>query len=148
MVAAGTGIAPFRGFLQQRTKLVSAGKDVAKIVTVCRTHTEDFLYKDEWSKFKAAGALLENVTVFSKEIDEKVYVQHRLVERKHEVVHLLDDDGAFFYICGSARMALDVRKALVDALIECKNLSSEDAEQYVRALKAAKRFREDVWANQ
>lgn len=147
MVGAGTGVAPFRGFLQERAKLASYAKEVGQMLLLfgCRSPSEDFLYEDEWREYERTVPL-ELVTAFSRaDKEEKVYVQQRLAQRKQDVVRMLVDNHAYFYICGSAHMGADVRAALLDALVELKSWSLAEAERYLRTLKASKRLQEDVW---
>jgi NADPH-ferrihemoprotein reductase len=148
MVGTGTGIAPFRGFLQERTKLFAAGKEVGNMLLFfgCR-FDEDFLYADELAHFQKTKAPVHLIPAFSRKGHKKIYVQHRLEENKQEVTRLLTEQEAYFYICGSAPMALDVRKELVNLLRSCKKWTEDEAEQYLRGLKASKRFQEDVWSS-
>ena len=152
MVAAGTGIAPFRGFVQERGKLASMGKDVgpALLFFGCRHPDEDFLYRDEWEAFqRQQPGILDLVTAFSRreEAEGKVYVQQRVRERGEEVARLILEEQAYFYICGSVRMAADVRVALLEMLAQWGGKSGEEADRYLKMLKKIKRYQEDVWSS-
>lgn len=120
MIGPGTGVAPFRGFLQERSLLRRQGVDVGQSVlfTGCRRHDEDFLYGDEWEEMKVdLKDRLDLYTAFSREEEKKVYVQDRIAEQAGLVRKLLTDSGAWLYICGDGgRMAKDV-KAKLDEVI-------------------------------
>ncbi|KAI8263184.1 NADPH--cytochrome P450 reductase [Colletotrichum sp. SAR 10_77] len=108
MVAAGTGIAPFRAFVQERARLASVGKEIGRMVLFFGCQNEsDYLYKDELSELMdgALAGKLEVVTAFSRADGHKTYVQHRLQERSKDLGRLLLDEDAAFYICGAANMA-------------------------------------------
>ena len=149
MVAAGTGISPFRGFLQERTRLVELGKPVGKMLLIfgCRDDENDFLYKDEWAeKQSKLGESFKLVPCFSRLASrKKTYVQDGLVEHKQLVTQMIED-GAAFFICGSATMAREVRTRLNGILAESKQLSLEDADNWVSSkMKKAGLYQEDVW---
>jgi NADPH-ferrihemoprotein reductase len=102
MVGPGTGVAPFRGFLQERAKLAEEGQEIGKMLLFfgCRKRDEDFLYRDEWEEFeRQLGDKFEMVKAFSREQKDKVYVQHKMKEYSKEVNKMLEE-GAYFYICG------------------------------------------------
>jgi sulfite reductase (NADPH) flavoprotein alpha-component len=110
-----------------------------------RSFTHDFLYQLEWHDALADKSLTRMDVAFSRDGPEKVYVQHRLWERRRDVVDWLDN-GAFLYVCGDAKsMAKDVRAALVRAYAEVKALAPEAAEQKVVALERDKRYMQDVY---
>ncbi|KAF2488654.1 riboflavin synthase domain-like protein [Lophium mytilinum] len=152
MVAAGTGIAPFRGFVQERARLVELGKPVGKMVLFfgCRDDKTDFLYRDEWKAWKETlGDSFQLVTAFSRQKEQdKVYVQDMLAEDRwrFEVGTLVEDERAAFYICGAASMAREVRSRLVDILAEKRGVSREEADKTVGGkMKKESRYQEDVW---
>ena len=152
MVGAGTGIAPFRGFIQERGKLASTGKDVGHSLLFfgCRHPDEDFLYSEEWEVYQQQQpGILDLVTAFSRldSAEGKVYVQQRVRERGPEVARLILEEQAYFYICGSVHMAADVRVALLEMLAQWGGKSEEEADRYLRMLKKIKRFQEDVWSS-
>lgn len=149
MIGPGTGVAPFRGFIRDRVKQAENGVNnlgKALLFYGSRNSNEDFLYKDEWPAYsKKLDTSFELITAFSRETDKKVYVQHKLVERKDDVLKLIDN-GAFIYVCGeAARMAKDVHSALIQILSEGKDLSEEQAGEVIRNFKTLNRYQEDVW---
>ncbi|KAH3669105.1 hypothetical protein WICMUC_005069 [Wickerhamomyces mucosus] len=150
LIGPGTGVAPFRGFIRDRFKLAEQG-DADKFGKMLlfygsRSSTEDFLYEDEWKEYsKALGSSFELITAFSRETKEKIYVQHKVKERKEEILELINK-GAFIYVCGdAARMAKDVNNTLVDILAEGKNISKDEAHEILRTFKTLNKYQEDVW---
>lgn len=107
--------------------------------------TQDFLYQTEWQRYVKDGVLSKISLAFSRDQEEKIYVQHRLLEQGAEVFEWLEQ-GAHFYVCGDAnRMAKDVHEALVRLVEQHGNKSLEEAEQYVNELRKAKRYQKDVY---
>ncbi|MCJ1416091.1 NADPH-cytochrome P450 reductase [Xylographa parallela] len=150
MVGPGSGVAPFRGFVQERAAQASAGEKVGKTVLFfgCRRNTEDFLYKDEWDKFAAdLGSSFELITAFSREQSQKIYVQHRLKENAKEVNDLLQNQKANFYVCGdAANMAREVSNNLVQIISEQRGIPIEKAEEVVKSMRSSGQYQEDVWS--
>ena len=143
MIGPGTGVAPFRAFVQERRAIGASGR--SWLFFGDRSFTHDFLYQLEWHDALADKSLTRMDVAFSRDGPEKVYVQHRLWERRRDVVDWLDN-GAFLYGCGDAKsMAKDVRTALVRAYAEVKALAPEAAEQTVAALERDKRYMQDVY---
>ncbi|MGR5143660.1 assimilatory sulfite reductase (NADPH) flavoprotein subunit [Photobacterium sp. DNB23_23_1] len=143
MVGPGTGIAPFRAFVQERDNREADGKNW--LFFGDRTFTEDFLYQVEWQKYLKSGVVDRIDVAFSRDQAEKVYVQHRLLEHAAEVWQWLQD-GAHFYVCGDAtRMAKDVHEALLSIVEQQGKLSREQAEQYLSELRKSKRYQKDVY---
>lgn len=143
MVGPGTGIAPFRAFLEERKITGARGQNWLFFGSQGRN--VDFLYGPELENFQAEGILHKFHTAFSREQKEKVYVQHRMLEEGAEIWKWLEL-GAYFYVCGDAkRMAKDVDDALVKIAEEHGGKSHEDAAGYVQALRASKRYRRDVY---
>jgi sulfite reductase (NADPH) flavoprotein alpha-component len=143
MVGPGTGVAPFRAFVQERRAAQATGK--SWLFFGDRQYTHDFLYQLDWQEALADGALTRLDVAFSRDTPEKVYVQHKLYERRKELVEWLDG-GASFYVCGDAKnMAKDVRAALVSAYADVKALSAEAAEQAVAGLERDKRYLTDTY---
>ncbi|OIN09644.1 assimilatory sulfite reductase (NADPH) flavoprotein subunit [Oceanisphaera psychrotolerans] len=143
MVGPGTGIAPFRAFMQEREAQDAAGQNW---LFFGNPHfTQDFLYQTEWQRYVKSGLLSKVSLAFSRDQAEKVYVQHKLKEQGAEVYAWLEQ-GAHFYVCGDAnKMAKDVQEALVELVAEHGNKSREQAEEYVDALRSAKRYQRDVY---
>jgi len=143
MIGPGTGIAPFRSFVQERENRDAEGKNW--LLFGDRTFTQDFLYQVEWQKYLKSGVLTRLDVAFSRDQNEKVYVQHRLLEQAEQVWQWLQD-GAYLYVCGDAtRMAKDVHDALVTIAQEQGQLGREQAEQYINDLRKAKRYQRDVY---
>ncbi|MCU7553761.1 assimilatory sulfite reductase (NADPH) flavoprotein subunit [Alteromonas sp. ASW11-19] len=143
MVGPGTGIAPFRAFMQERDAQGAEGKNW---LFFGNPHfTQDFLYQVEWQGYVKSG-LLDKVTLaFSRDQEEKVYVQHKLKEYGKDVFEWLEQ-GAHFYVCGDAmHMAKDVEAALIELIKTHGNKSEEEAKAYVVALRKAKRYQKDVY---
>ncbi len=143
MVGPGTGIAPFRAFMQEREARDAAGQNW---LFFGNPHfTQDFLYQTEWQRYVKSGLLNKISLAFSRDQQEKVYVQHKLREQGAEVYAWLEQ-GGHFYVCGDAnKMAKDVHEALIELVAEHGNKSREQAEDYVDALRSAKRYQRDVY---
>ncbi|KAI4183678.1 MAG: hypothetical protein L6R41_005262 [Letrouitia leprolyta] len=149
MVGPGSGVAPFRGFVQERAAQAKAGQKVGKTVLFygCRKPSEDFLYKDEWETYKEAlGDSFELFTAFSRETSQKVYVQQRLAEQASLVNGLLQQKGNF-YVCGDAsNMAREVSAMLGQIVAEQRGLSPEKGEEIVKSMRSSNQYQEDVWS--
>jgi sulfite reductase (NADPH) flavoprotein alpha-component len=143
MVGPGTGIAPFRAFVEHRAALGSSGK--SWLFMGDQHYLYDFLYQLEWQDHLKSGALTRLDVAFSRDQPEKVYVQHRMRERARDLYAWLEE-GAHFYVCGDAsRMAADVHEALITAVRTAGAMSREAAETYVEDLKKSKRYQRDVY---
>ena len=143
MVGPGTGIAPFRSFIQERDAQGAEGKNW---LFFGNPHfTQDFLYQVEWQKYVKSGLLTKIDLAFSRDQANKIYVQDKLKAKGAEVWQWLQD-GAHFYVCGDAnRMAKDVHDALVNIVVEHGGKNAEQAEEYVNELRRAKRYQRDVY---
>ncbi len=143
MVGPGTGIAPFRAFLQERE---AQGAEGNNWLFFGNPHfTQDFLYQVEWQRYVKSGLLSKISLAFSRDQAEKVYVQHRLREAGQELYQWLEA-GAHFYVCGDAnQMAKDVQEALLEVIAEHGHKSREEAEEYLSELRRAKRYQRDVY---
>jgi len=143
MVGPGTGVAPFRAFMQQREADEATGDNWMFFGD--QTFTQDFLYQVEWQNYLKSGLLTRMDVAFSRDQAEKIYVQDRLKEQAEEVFAWLER-GAHLYICGDAnRMAKDVHQTLIEIISEQGKLSSEQAEQYLKDLRSNKRYQKDVY---
>ena len=143
MVGPGTGVAPFRAFVQERRATKAKGK--SWLFFGDRQYTHDFLYQLDWQEALADGALTRMDVAFSRDTPDKVYVQHKIRERRRDLIEWLDG-GASFYVCGDAKnMAKDVRAALVAAYADVRQLSPEAAEPSVAALERDKRYLTDTY---
>lgn len=143
MVGPGTGIAPFRAFVQERRAAGAKGR--SWLFFGDRHFTHDFLYQLEWQEALKEGDLTRMDVAFSRDQPEKIYVQDRIWERRRDIVEWLDG-GANFYVCGDAKaMAKDVRAALVRAYQDVKSLSAEAAEAAVAQIERDKRYLTDTY---
>lgn len=143
MVGPGTGVAPFRAFTEHRAELGHKGK--SWLFFGDQRYLFDFLYQMEWQDHLKSGALSKLDVAFSRDQPEKVYVQHRMLERARELWAWLEE-GAHFYVCGDAsRMAHDVNEALLTVIEKQGGKSREAAEAYLEELKKAKRYQRDVY---
>jgi sulfite reductase (NADPH) flavoprotein alpha-component len=143
MVGPGTGIAPFRSFIEHRTALGATGKNW--LFMGDQHYLYDFLYQLEWQDHLKSGALTRLDVAFSRDQPEKIYVQHRMAERAKNLYAWLEE-GAHFYVCGdAARMAVDVHEALVSIFQNQGGKSREAAEACVEELKKTKRYQRDVY---
>ncbi|MFP4166103.1 MAG: assimilatory sulfite reductase (NADPH) flavoprotein subunit [Opitutales bacterium] len=143
MVGPGTGIAPFRAFLEERKATGAQGRNWLFFGE--QHYLTDFLYQLEWQEYLKEGVLTRLNVAFSRDQKEKLYVQDRLLENSKDVYAWLEE-GASFYLCGDAtRMAVDVDNALHEIIRNEGGLNKEDAAAYVKKLKSEKRYLRDVY---
>ncbi|MFT5711913.1 MAG: sulfite reductase (NADPH) flavoprotein alpha-component [Glaciecola sp.] len=143
MVGPGTGIAPFRAFMQERDSTEAEGKNWLFFGNP--NFTQDFLYQTEWQGYLKSGLLSKISLAFSRDQANKIYVQDRLKENGKEVFEWLEQ-GAHFYICGDAlRMAKDVETTLLALVAEHGNKTEAQAKEYVTNLRKSKRYQKDVY---
>jgi sulfite reductase (NADPH) flavoprotein alpha-component len=143
MVGPGTGIAPFRAFLQERKATGAKGPNW--VFFGDQKAATDYLYQEEFEASHASGVLTKLTTAFSRDQAEKIYVQHRMLEHGAELYDWLQK-GGYFYVCGDAKnMAKDVDAALHTIAERHGNMTAEQAKEYVDALKKEKRYRKDVY---
>ncbi len=143
MIGPGTGIAPFRAFLEERTALGCKGKNW--IFFGDQRCDFDFLYREELEDYQRRGILTRMDTAFSRDQQQKVYVQHRMKENAEELWKWLQG-GAHLYVCGDARrMALDVDHAVHTIVAEQGKMTPEDAKAYIKEMSKAKRYQRDVY---
>ncbi|KGJ96666.1 assimilatory sulfite reductase (NADPH) flavoprotein subunit [Colwellia psychrerythraea] len=143
MIGPGTGVAPFRAFMQEREARDAGGDNWMFFGD--QTFTQDFLYQTEWQNYLKSGLLTRMDVAFSRDQAEKIYVQDRLKEQASEVFAWLER-GAHLYICGDAnRMAKDVHQTLNEIIQEHGQLSAEQAEDYLKSLRSNKRYQKDVY---
>lgn len=143
MVGPGTGIAPFRAFLEERRAVGATGK--AWLFFGDQRAACDFLYRGELETMHHNGVLTRLDTAFSRDQTEKIYVQHRMLEHARELFAWLEA-GAHFYVCGDAnRMAKDVHQALHTVVEKAGGLTPERAADYIRTLRMTRRYQRDVY---
>jgi cytochrome P450 / NADPH-cytochrome P450 reductase len=147
MVGPGTGIAPFRGFLQERLALKQQSVPVGESMLFfgCRDPLQDFLYENELRAFEAAG-VTRLFSAFSRQPGEpKTYVQHLIKQHGNEVWRLLQQEAVVF-VCGEAsQMAPGVREAVTGVFQERTGTSAGDAQAWLAGLVASHRYLEDIW---
>lgn len=143
MVGPGTGIAPFRAFIEERKATSATGKNW--LFFGDQHYSTDFLYQSEWQNYLNEGILTKLDVAFSRDQKEKIYVQNRMLDNSRELFAWLEQ-GAYFYVCGDAtRMANDVDDALHNIIEKEGGLEQEDAKAYVKMLKDEKRYLRDVY---
>jgi sulfite reductase (NADPH) flavoprotein alpha-component len=143
MIGPGTGVAPFRAFVQERRATGAKGK--SWLFFGDRSFTHDFLYQLEWQEALKDGALTRMEVAFSRDTPQKLYVQHKMWEHRRELIDWLDN-GAHLYVCGDAKaMAKDVRATLARAYADVKALAPESAEQSVASLERDRRYLQDTY---
>lgn len=143
MVGPGTGVAPFRSFMQEREEVGAEGK--SWMFFGDQHFVTDFLYQTEWQQWLKDGVLTKMDVAFSRDTAEKVYVQHRMKEHSKDLFEWLEE-GAVVYICGDEKhMAHDVHNTLIDIIEQEGNVSREQAEQYLADMQQQKRYQRDVY---
>jgi sulfite reductase (NADPH) flavoprotein alpha-component len=144
MVGPGTGVAPFRAYLQERKAIGAKGKNW--LFFGAQHEHCDFAYGDEFEAFKKEGILTRLDCAWSRDQAQKIYVQHRLMENAGEIWKWLDTEGAHFFVCGDARrMAKDVDATLRKIVQEQGGKNVDQANEYVEKLKSDKRYKRDVY---
>jgi len=143
MIGPGTGIAPFRAFIEEREAIGATGKNW--LFFGDQHFMTDFLYQAEWLKYLKQGLLTRMNVAFSRDQADKVYVQHRMAENSRDIYAWLQE-GAHFYVCGDEkRMAHDVHEALLNVVSKEGGMNREQAEEYVKVLQKDRRYQRDVY---
>uniref|UniRef100_A0A669E4K4 NADPH-dependent diflavin oxidoreductase 1 n=1 Tax=Oreochromis niloticus TaxID=8128 RepID=A0A669E4K4_ORENI len=143
MVGPGTGVAPFRSALQERT---TEGKTANVLFFGCRSESKDFYFRSEWEEMMEAG-FLTLFTAFSRDQEAKVYVQHRVRENGELLWDLIANKNACFYIAGNAKqMPASVCDALKEAFQQVGGVSAEEAEQMLATMEKTGRFQSETWS--
>ncbi|PEJ58990.1 sulfite reductase subunit alpha [Bacillus sp. AFS002410] len=143
MVGPGTGIAPFRSFIQERAVNKVNGR--SWLFFGDQHEASDFLYQSELEKYQKDGVLTKLDAAFSRDTDQKVYVQHKMLENSKELFEWIEK-GAYFYVCGDKEyMAKDVNEALITIIQNEGTLTREDAEAYLKDLQKQGRYLRDVY---
>jgi sulfite reductase (NADPH) flavoprotein alpha-component len=143
MIGPGTGIAPFRAFVQERAHRGAKGKNW--IFFGEQHFTTDFLYQTEWQNFLKKGAIDKFDVAFSRDQEEKIYVQHRIEQNAKEFYNWIES-GAIIYVCGDKdKMAKDVLQSITNVVAAEARISEEEALNYVNNLRQTKRYLEDVY---
>ncbi|WGE48189.1 assimilatory sulfite reductase (NADPH) flavoprotein subunit [Actinobacillus equuli] len=143
MIGSGTGIAPFRSFVQQRAADEAEGKNW--LIFGNQHFASDFLYQTEWQQFAKDGFLHKYSFAWSRDQEQKIYVQDKIREEAETLWQWLQQ-GAYLYVCGDAsRMAKDVNQALLDVIAQQGSLNADEAEEYLDNLREEKRYQRDVY---
>jgi len=143
MIGAGTGVAPYRAFVEHRREHGHSGDNW--LIFGDRNISSDFLYQIEWLRYRKDGSLKHLDVAFSRDQQHKVYVQQRISEQAKRVYAWLER-GAHIYVCGDAeRMAVDVNEALLAVLRSEGSLSEGHAAEYLSGLKSAHRYQRDIY---
>ena len=143
MIGPGTGVAPFRSFVYERSERSASGRNW---LFFGDQHAHcDFLYQAEWQEHLATDTLHKIDLAFSRDYDHKVYVQHKMKERAKELIDWIEG-GARIYVCGAKDpMSHDVEKTLIEIISEQKSLSPDAAADYLADMAEADRYLKDVY---
>ena len=143
MIGPGTGVAPFRAFLEEREETGASGK--SWLFFGDRHFLTDFLYQVEWQRWLKDGVLTRMDVAFSRDQEHKIYVQHRMLEKAKELYAWLEE-GAHVYVCGDkSRMARDVHEALEMIIRQEGGLSGDEAAEYLKRMQQERRYQRDVY---
>lgn len=148
MIGPGTGLAPFRGFIQERGQLKDEGKVIGDTILYfgCRKKAEDFIYEEELNEYVQKGVLTMHVA-FSRDQSHKVYVTHLLEQNMDEIWKVIGENNGHLYVCGDARnMARDVHNIVLKVVQEKGGMTESEALAYVKKMEAQKRYSADVWS--
>nr|AHM93010.1 NADPH-cytochrome P450 reductase [Laodelphax striatellus] len=148
MIGPGTGLAPFRGFIQERDLYRKEGKPVGETILYfgCRKKSEDYIYQEELEEYVANGTLKLYVA-FSREQEQKQYVTHLLEKNKDELWNVIGENNGHLYVCGDAKnMARDVHNIVANVIKEKGNMEEAQANTYLKKMEAQKRYSADVWS--
>ncbi|XP_073943950.1 cytochrome P450 reductase isoform X1 [Choristoneura fumiferana] len=148
MVGPGTGLAPFRGFLQERAHARANGKEVGDNILFfgCRHRDQDYIYKEELEEYSKNGNVTLNLA-FSRDQEKKVYVTHLLEQNMDQLWDIIGNRNGHFYICGDAKnMAVDVRNIILKAIQEKGGKTEAEAVQFLKKLESMKKYSADVWS--
>lgn len=148
MVGPGTGLAPFRGFIQDRDALIADMAEVGPAVLFfgCRNRAHDYIYEAELTGAVESGALTQLHVAFSRAGPQKDYVQHHMEVQAEQLWSLLQQPGCCVYVCGDAKsMAKDVHRTLINIVQKQGNMTGTQAEGWVKRLGDSGRYHKDVW---
>eukprot|EP00824_Muranothrix_gubernata_P006672 TRINITY_DN18605_c0_g1_i1.p1 TRINITY_DN18605_c0_g1~~TRINITY_DN18605_c0_g1_i1.p1 ORF type:complete len:1714 (-),score=365.24 TRINITY_DN18605_c0_g1_i1:483-5165(-) len=149
MSGLGTGLAPFRAFIQDRAVLKAKGKPVGPMALFfgCRYRAKDYLFGDELDKYAREGVLTLLAPAFSRDQKHKIYIQDKVRDHAEMVSTWLLDQGGYFYLCGpSRRVPQDVRHAVRDSFMKCRSMTEVEAELQLTDLQIAERYNVEAWS--
>ncbi|XP_050429828.1 NADPH--cytochrome P450 reductase [Adelges cooleyi] len=149
MIGPGTGLAPFRGFIQERDFARKEGREVGQMILYfgCRKKEEDYIYEEELNEYLNNGTLTKLHLAFSRDQPEKLYVTHLLEESADELWNVIGENNGHLYVCGDARsMAKDVHSIIVKVVMEKGQMNNSQALNYVKKMEQQKRYSADVWS--
>ncbi len=133
-------VAPMRALLQERDALAPSVRNC--LILGARSKLGDYFYEEGWSRLN-----LLLITAFSRDQEDKIYVQHRMLEHAPEIWHMVHNQGAYIYLSGNAkRMPIDVADALIEIFSKAGGLELEDARRYLKGLENARRFQQECWS--
>ncbi|UNI15405.1 NADPH--hemoprotein reductase [Purpureocillium takamizusanense] len=148
MLAAGTGLAPFRAFIAERCRLQSMGRQIGDMLLFfgCRHPDEDYIYSEELAEMEAAlGGKLQITVAFSRlRPGERTYIQDKMIAHGADLCHLVGSDASV-YICGRASMARDAGRALGEAIGGHRGMNGQQIQDWVATMKRTRKWQEDVW---
>ncbi|QCI26854.1 assimilatory sulfite reductase (NADPH) flavoprotein subunit [Buchnera aphidicola (Thelaxes californica)] len=144
MIGSGTGIAPFRSFIQERDNRNALGKNWLFFGN--QQSSEDFLYQQEWQLYHKQG-LLNNIDLaWSQDFDHKIYIQEKMLEKSEELWKWIYNDEAYIYVCGNAtNMAKDVELALIKIICQYNGTNTEQSNDFLNMLRTSKRYQRDIY---
>ncbi|XP_054166499.1 NADPH--cytochrome P450 reductase-like [Oppia nitens] len=149
MIGPGTGLAPFRGFIQERQHIMKSGKPTGDTILYfgCRKQSEDYLYGDELKAYVEDKTLTKLYCAFSRDQEHKVYVTHLLKQNMKETWNIIGQQNGHIYICGDARnMAREVKEIIIETIMTEDNKSRAEAESYLKKMESQRRYSADVWS--
>jgi sulfite reductase (NADPH) flavoprotein alpha-component len=148
MAGLGTGLAPFRAFVQYRAVLKKEGKPAGPMIMYygCRYRKRDYIYADEWESYEKEGVLTAVRVAFSRDQAHKIYIQHKISEDPKLIWEHLFAKGGYFYLCGQAgQMPIDIKNAIIGAMKSEGHMSADEAEKAFQALQIAGRYNLEVY---
>eukprot|EP01119_Soliformovum_irregulare_P023446 TRINITY_DN8178_c0_g1_i1.p1 TRINITY_DN8178_c0_g1~~TRINITY_DN8178_c0_g1_i1.p1 ORF type:complete len:458 (-),score=71.00 TRINITY_DN8178_c0_g1_i1:23-1396(-) len=148
LIGSGTGVAPFRGFIQHRKAEMESGKKTGAMWLIfgCRHSDRDYIYRDEWESYVSQGVPLRVSALFSRENPGKGYVQHEIIERGEEFADLVLNKNASVFVCGDASgMMKGVSEAIIEVLKKYGKMSPEETKDYIAQMAKDNRYLMDVW---
>lgn len=146
MVGLGTGLAPFRSFIQQRKMQEAAGEEVGEMVLYfgARYKETEFLYRDEMEQWEKEGLILK--LAFSRDQEQKIYAQHKIDEDPELIYDLMMNKGASFYLCGPAgNMPTQMKESVINAIAKVGKMPTKEAEEIVTQWQINGRYNVEVW---